>query len=65
MTFLTIISGLALAFSDYMVIGLAVDNPEGLIWLTILGAYLVGLFGVRFIMTLEASNLSAKPMSGG
>lgn len=58
MTYVTLISGVALAFSCYMVIGLAVDAPDNLIWeICIPGAFLFGVISSRLFMTLEASNL--------
>lgn len=51
MTFVSLISGISLSFSCYMVIGLAVKNPPSAVWYSILGAFFIGFFGARAIMT--------------
>jgi len=62
MTFVCLISGISLSFSCYMVIGLAVKNPPSAVWYSILGAFFVGIFSARAIMTQKANELAYKKM---
>lgn len=51
---LTMIAGMSLAFADYMVLGLVVDNPQSADYYSILGAFFVGIFGCRLCLILKA-----------
>ena len=57
---LTVISGLSLAFADYMVLGLVVNNVQPDYYYSILGAFFVGLFGCRLCLILKAVQLSTQ-----
>jgi phosphate/sulfate permease len=57
---LTVISGLSLAFADYMVLGLVVENVQPADYYSILGAFFVGLFGCRLCLILKAVQLSTQ-----
>jgi hypothetical protein len=60
----TMISGVALAFSAYMVIGLAADTPSALVYaICIPGAFLFGVFQTRLVMIYFASSTSTSKMS--
>jgi phosphate/sulfate permease len=58
---LTIVAGLSLAFADYMVLGLVVNDVQPAYYYSILGAFFVGLFGCRMCLILKAVQLSNKP----
>ena len=51
---LTMIAGLSLAFADYMVLGLVVDDVQNADYYSILGAFLLGFFSCRLCMILKA-----------
>jgi len=51
---LTIVAGLSLAFADYMVLGLVVNDIQPNYYYSILGAFLFGLFSCRLCMILKA-----------
>ena len=56
---ITLISGMALAFSSFMILSVALNNPALILWETVIpSAFVVGLFGCRLAMTCFASSIS-------
>jgi hypothetical protein len=54
------IAGLSLAFADYMVIGLVLNDVQPQDYYSILGAFLLGFFSCRLCMILKASTLQSQ-----
>jgi hypothetical protein len=52
---LTILAGLSLAFADFMVLGLVVDNVQPNDLYSVLGSFLLGLFLCRLCLVLKAA----------
>jgi PiT family inorganic phosphate transporter len=63
LNYLTLISGVSIAFSTFMLIGLIDPTPSSEAYYSILGAFFLGVIVCRFVLTLNTSYSSNEPLT--